>query len=531
MTLKEAYEIQRRELISLRRENKKLKEGTYTDADRAALEKEIRHLKWVLTNMTREKERYYSVSRQRHLETERLRHLISDLESYINALLDKQLKLSSLLETETEEKQEALQLVEKLKRQLNRNYENSSIPSSDKPFHKKIKNSREKTNRRPGAQPGHKAQPRKKHVPTEPVHTIPVPDHILADPDYYLTGKTIRKQIVDIEIKTIVTEYQTAEYRNRRTGTRGHAPFPEGIRNEVSYGEGVKAFAFLLNNYCNVSIDKTKQLIEELTGGCISMSKGMINHLSREFSKKSEETRKGLFRRLVSAPVLYSDATGCRINGKGNFVFICATPEEMQYYFRETKGHAGIKGTPVEENQFILVHDHDRTYYSYGSDHQECLAHVLRYLKDSMENEQGLCWNKKMHDFLSRMIHEVKQANRMIPEERVCEYEKEYSGILEEAMQEYESHPPTKYYRDGYNLAKRMLEYQHNHLLFLRHPEVDYTDNLSERLLRIFKRKMKQAVTFRSNQTVEYLCDALGIIETSRARGMNIYDTVRNVFA
>lgn len=147
-----------------------------------------------------------------------------------------------------------------------------------------------------------------------------------------------------------------------------------------------------------------------------------------------------------------------------------------------------------------------------------------------MENEQGLCWNKKMHDFLSRMIHEVKQANRMIPEERVCEYEKEYSGILEEAMQEYESHPPTKYYRDGYNLAKRMLEYQHNHLLFLRHPEVDYTDNLSERLLRIFKRKMKQAVTFRSNQTVEYLCDALGIIETSRARGMNIYDTVRNVF-
>lgn len=160
---------------------------------------------------------------------------------------------------------------------------------------------------------------------------------------------------MDIEIKVKVTEYQTAEYRSRITGTRGHAPFPSGIRNEVSYGDGVKALAFLLNNYCNVSIDKTQQLIKELKDGCICMSKGMINHLCREFSEKSSEERKDLFDRLVKAPVLYSDATGCRINGKGSFVVICATPKEMQYYHRENKGHAGIKGTPVEENRLQFI--------------------------------------------------------------------------------------------------------------------------------------------------------------------------------
>ena len=55
------------------------------------------------------------------------------------------------------------------------------------------------------------------------------------------------------------------------------------------------------------------------------------------------------------------------------------------------------KGTKafVEEYQGILVHDHDLTFYNYGCAHQECLDHLLRYLKDSMENEPGLTWNKK----------------------------------------------------------------------------------------------------------------------------------------
>lgn len=41
------------------------------------------------------------------------------------------------------------------------------------------------------------------------------------------------------------------------------------------------------------------------------------------------------------------------------------------FYFRDHKGHKGVKGTLVEVYQGILVHDHDTTYYSYGSGHQD----------------------------------------------------------------------------------------------------------------------------------------------------------------
>ena len=37
-------------------------------------------------------------------------------------------------------------------------------------------------------------------------------------------------------------------------------------------------------------------------------------------------------------------------------------------------------------------------FYHYGTNHQECLAHVLRYLKNSMENEPERTWNKEMRN-------------------------------------------------------------------------------------------------------------------------------------
>lgn len=50
----------------------------------------------------------------------------------------------------------------KLTAQLNHDYENSSMPSSMTIKKKKIANSREKTGRKPGGQPGHAAHPRKR---------------------------------------------------------------------------------------------------------------------------------------------------------------------------------------------------------------------------------------------------------------------------------------------------------------------------------------------------------------------------------
>ena len=299
----------------------------------------------------------------------------------------------------------------------------------------------------------------------------------------------------------------------------------------MNYGEGIKAFAFLLNNYCNVSTVKTGELISGLTDGKACLSAGMINSLSKKFSGLTEDEREGIFARLVNAPVLYTDNTVGRVNGKGKSVTVCTDGEDVLYFFKEKKGHEGVKGTPVECFRGTLVHDHDSTFYRYGTSHQECLAHVLRYLKGVMENEPSRTWAAEMRGLLRKMIHEAKHAEGALPEEKCAAFEKEYGAVLEKAAEEYEYEPPGKYCRDGYCLQKRLREGKEHYLYFLRHPEVGYTNNVSERCCRKYKRKQKQAVTFRSEKNAQYLCDALSVIETRKNRGENIYRAVREIFA
>lgn len=430
--------------------------------------------------------------------------------------------------TELEEEQGKNQ---KLIAQINRDYINSSIPSSMKPNHRKISNSREKTDRKPGGQPGHTGHKRKRLVATNQIH-IPSPEKYANNSDYKRTGKTIIKQLVNLHIGVSVDEYYTSEFRNIKTGQRVHAEFPDGVHNDINYGGSIKSFLFLLNNRCCVSMDKARDFLSELTEGTLNISKGMVSGLSKEFSKKTETKQNEVFSDLILSPVLNTDCTNARVNGQNMYVYVCATSDKAMYFAREHKGHKGVEKTPVEDYQGILVHDHDKTFYNYGGGHQECLAHVLRYLKDSMENEPHLKWNKQMRGLIQEMIHCRNSPDSEDPPNvnNLERFEARYRDTLAVAQREYEYEPPSKYYKDGYNLYRRLDEYMENHLLFLHNAGVPSDNNLSERLLRVYKRKQKQVMTLRSFDSLDYLCRSMSMIALMCAKSENLYVNVAKIF-
>ena len=377
--------------------------------------------------------------------------------------------------------------------QINRDYENSSIPSSKTIRSKKIANSREKTGRKPGAQPGHKGHCRKRQEPTQPVIFLPAPEEVLEDDAFKKTSKTIVKQLVSI-----------------------------------------RAFLFLLNQDCCTSIDKSRKFLSDLTDGKLNLSKGMVSTLSKEFASKTETERKSAYADMLLSPVLHTDCTNARENGQNCYVYVCATPDGKALYFaREKKGHEGVKGTVAEDYQGILVHDHELTFYNYGTEHQECLAHVLRYLKDSIENEPDRTWSKEMRSLVQEMIHFRKGFHppQEPDQKKVSKFEERYQKILETARKEYEDIPASKYYKDGYNLFLRMEKYMQNHLLFLHDCRVPATNNEAERLLRNYKRKQAQAVTFRSFESIDYLCQCMSMLVLMRLEEpANIFDRVSKIF-
>ncbi|MDE6063836.1 MAG: transposase [Lachnospiraceae bacterium] len=529
----QAHEFRRRELISLRAENARLKKqssGLFPDGEKAALERHIRHLEQVIrTNETR-----HESARSRLKLAEQIRHDLEienlSLKEQVAALQAEAESLRSRAETAENEVRMLNGTNKKLEKKLNTSFRNSSLPSSALPFRKKVPNSRKPSCKKPGGRPGHEPHTASRLSPArEPVY-LPPPDQFKNNPDIYPTGRTITKQLIDIQILVNVRDYTADVFRDRSTGARLHAPFPDGIVNDVNYGPSVKAFAFLLNNYYNVSIAKTKQCITDITKGSVSLSAGMICNLSSAFSAATEPDRANIFSLLTHADVLYSDATVSNVNGTRKTVTLCTDKMQVLYQHSDHKGHDGLSKTPVKNFRGTLVHDHDRTYYSYGSSHQECLAHVLRYLAGAMENEPHLTRHRQMHRLLQKMIHTAKKNKNGIPGDKIKNLTDNYESVLSIASEEYLKHPPGKEYMDGYNLYKRLREYQADYLYFLSHPDVDYTNNISERGLRKFKRKQKQAVVLRSDSGGQHICDALTIIETARMQHKNVYDTVESAF-
>lgn len=422
----------------------------------------------------------------------------------------------------------------RLKAQLGHDHENSSIPSSKGIRRKKITNSRERTGKKPGGQPGHEGHRRRRQEPTVPPVLLNPPAEVLEDPDFKKTGKTLVKQLVNIRLVLEVTEYHADVYYNPKTGERKHAAFPAGVVDDVNYGGSIRAFLFLLNNDCCTSIDKSLRFLSDLTDGKLKLSKGMASKLGKEFASKTQAEREELFSGLLLSPVMHVDCTNAVVNGKSAYVFVCASPDGRALYFaRRKKGHKGVEGTPAQDYDGIIVQDHEATFYQYGTDHQECLAHVLRGLKDSIQNEPDRTWNKEMHALLREMIH---YRNSLGPgaecsPEAVSGFEDRYRGILEKAKEEYEYIPADKYYKKGYNLYVRLGEYMHNHLLFLHDSRIPTTNNEAERLLRSYKRKQQQAVSFRSFESIEYLCQCMSMLVMMRQEeSLNLFDRVSQIF-
>lgn len=470
------------------------------------------------------KERQITELKCRVLEVERQRDQAKDL------LHQKQLELQdTLLQLE-----EAKGMIKKLTIQVDRDFENSSIPSSQQGLRrKKIPNTRETTGKKQGAQPGHKGHCRKKQEPTKTV-LLPPPDVTKDNPDYYKTGNTKHKQVVGINVCLTVTEYIAEEYRHKKTGSRVYAQFPTGAVDDVNYDGSVKAFLCMLNTECNVSIDKASRFLKELTGGRLEISKGMIGRLIHEFSEKTEQERKTIISNLMTSSVMHADFTNANVDGKGCQVLVVSDPVGINslYLSRERKGHEGIKGSPLENYVGTLVHDHDRAFYRYGRRHQECMQHNLRYLKGSMENEPNLKWNKAMHDLLQKMIHYKNRLEGGIPDpEKTASLEKEYSEILALAEQEYTETPPSDYYRDGYNLYRRLKEYHESELLFLKEADVPSNNSVCERLARVYKRKQKQAIVLRSFDSFEALCNSLSVLHLLRTgNAENVMNQVAEAF-
>lgn len=436
--------------------------------------------------------------------------------------------------------------VRHLEEQVAKDSHNSSKPpSSDGLAKPKPKSLRTPSARPTGGQPGH---------PGQTLRMVPTPDHTVRHPVDRCTGcgrsladqvpdRVERRQVFDLpEPKLEVTEHQ-ADVKTCACGCVTRAAFPPEVTAPVQYGLRITSVAVYLKEYQLLPFDRLTEILRDLFA-CVTFSEGTLANMTTACATRLEPVEAIIRAQVVAAAVVGFDETGVRATGSLHWLHTAST-QWLTWFFAHTR-----RGCDAMDAADILpgfrgraVHDFWRPYLQYDCDHAFCNAHLLRELIFLWE-EQHQAWAKTMIDHLLAIHAAVETARDAgLAALRVEDLDRFHLDFLRIVDAGYADNPvpvpvvggPTRRGRRGQSKARNLLDRFRDHpdgiLAFMRDFAVPFTNNWSERDLRMMKLREKISGSFRSFAALVDFCRIRGYVSTARKNGLTALDALRRAFA
>lgn len=146
--------------------------------------------------------------------------------------------------------------------------------------------------------------------------------------------------------------------------------------------------------------------------------------------EKTREERNEIFLSLFSSPILHSDFTFGRMNGKQTVVIICVADDRVLYQGHVRKSNEGVKGSSLEFYEGTIISDHEATLIKHGTGNQECMTHVKRYVISCIQNKKP--YLEHPYEVMDRRdFYVLEGVHAGTPEDpvRVKEFDRRYDEI------------------------------------------------------------------------------------------------------
>lgn len=419
-----------------------------------------------------------------------------------------------------------------LENRLAKNSSNSSKPSSTDGFHKIVHGLRKKSSNPVGGQKNHTGST----LTEEKVKTIinSNNDNVIIKKETLLVNNKklngTKKFKIDTKLSVVITEYNLVYDKNA-------SKLPKELKNDVTYGNNLKSFITLLNVEHAIPIQRTADIIRELTDNIINISTGTIQNFIYELKSNVESSITSIKNFLLRSEVNHKDETMLFCNGKPRWFHVFSNEKATYYYYHNSRGNkADIEKGLLNIFTGTLVHDHMKGLYRFQSDDAECNAHILRYLTFTIE-KYNRKWAQELMDLLLEIKKEIKEemnnGNNSLRTESILKYEKAYSKIIKEGEEEFkkDTNSHKDYNGEDMKLLRRLKKYKENHLIFMYDFRVPFDNNLAERDLRMIKAKKKISGGFRSDKGGEAYTDIKTYLSTMKKQGNNLYQSINLAFS
>lgn len=414
-------------------------------------------------------------------------------------------------------------LVKLLSHRMGLNSRNSSKPPSSDI--NRPKNTRKKSNKKPGGQKGHPGSTLRQIETPDEVELICIDRRTLPKGRYRDMGVE-KRQVFDIEIVRHVIEYQ-AQILEDTQGKRFVAPFPAGVNKAVQYGNTLKAHAVYLSQYQLLPYQRIQEYFGEQLH--IPLSQGSLFNFNKEAFAHLADFSAIVKAKLAGAERVHVDETGINIEGKRHWLHCASNDCWTDFFAHEKRGCQAMDGRGILPRfTGVLCHDHWKPYYRYtGCSHALCNAHHVRELSCAHEQDEQ-AWAGKMKTLLEQMNHAVHDGGGSLGKDKARRYRLRYRTLLKQAQ--IECPAPAQRQHQGKrgrvkrsksrNLLERLIHYEDDVLRFMDNPIVPFTNNQGESDIRMTKVQQKISGCFRSMEGAEIFCRIRGYLSTCRKQGV-----------
>lgn len=337
-----------------------------------------------------------------------------------------------------------------------------------------------------------------------------------------------RRTLKDIVFE-VRTEHVDAGIRTcPDCGAETRGAFPDTMPGPLRYGHGTVAFATHLLTARMVPLRRVAQTMKALVGTAIA--EATLLAWIRRLHEALAEWEERATARLPASPVLHADETSIRIDGKNHWLHSCSAGDLTLSFRHPRRGRDAMDDIGIiPRYRGTLVHDRWASYLSYeGCDHAFCGSHLLRDLQFVIDSNNH-AWARNMKRLLRETALKVRESpGKMLAEAEIKALRKRYRTILTKGRRELPKPPPRikgKRGRvaksDAENLHEAFRRHEAEILRFAQSPEVPFTNNRSERDIRMAKVKQKVSGCFRSTKYADAYCRISSYLKSMAYKGYN----------
>ena len=402
-----------------------------------------------------------------------------------------------------------------------RNSRTSSTPSSHDYSRSNSYNSREKTDRKPGGQKGHKGSSLKMtDTPDETIKYSPeycrqCGEEFSADTMVELYKR--KQEIVIPHITPKYIEHQSYGCRCSKCNTETVSHLPPRLKANIQYGNNMQALVSYLSIYQYLPSKRIKAFFIDVMN--IPISEGTIFNIIEAMSEKATPVYKTIEERISISKIVEGDESGVKIDGDKAWLWVFQNTALTYIKVAYSRGYESIietfrMGFPYS----VYVSDSLAAQLKIKTkEKQLCLAHLLRELTN-FEEVFNCTWASEMKQlFKEAILHkkEMKPNDYFLKRKQVQEIEKQLSKLLE--LDYSTKHKKQKAF------INRLIKNRDNILTFLYYEEVPPDNNGSERAIRNAKVKMKISNQFKSFDFANHYAVIRSVIDTAIKNSNNVF--------